>query len=104
MLILPLDLQPALFAGAAVVNRAGPGMLPMLQNHAIGDYRILRLNADEARCAIRASPSATPARPRGYFTSGATSPPGRPASIQAGLPRRRGSTWLCRTRTSSHPA
>ena len=37
--------------------------------------------------------------------SGATSPAGRPASTPAGSPpRRRGSTWLCRTRTASHPA
>ena len=48
----------------------------------------------KARCAICASPSATPARPRGPFSSGGISRPARPTSTRAGLPpRRRGSTW-----------
>jgi hypothetical protein len=38
-LILPLYLRPALLAGVAIVDRAGPGMLPMLQNHTMGDNR-----------------------------------------------------------------
>ena len=37
--ILPLYLRPALLAGVAIVDRAGPGMLPMLQNHTIGGNR-----------------------------------------------------------------
>ncbi len=37
--ILPLCLRPALLAGVAIVDRAGPGMLPMLQSHTIGDNR-----------------------------------------------------------------
>ena len=58
----------------------------------------------KARCAICASPSATPAQPRGSFSSGATSPPGRPASTSPGSPPRRPrSTWPW-TRTASQPA
>ena len=38
--ILPLCLRPALLAGIAIVDRAGPGMLPMLQNHTMGENRI----------------------------------------------------------------
>ena len=38
-LILPLYLRPALLAGVAIVDRAGPDMLPMLQNHTMGDNR-----------------------------------------------------------------
>jgi hypothetical protein len=37
--ILPLYLRPALLAGVAIVDQAGPGMLPMLQNHTIGGNR-----------------------------------------------------------------
>ena len=37
--ILPLYLRPALLAGVAIVDRAGPGMLPMLQDHTMGDNR-----------------------------------------------------------------
>jgi len=37
--ILPLCLRPALLAGVAIVDRAGPGMLPMLQRHTMGDNR-----------------------------------------------------------------
>ena len=37
--ILPLYLRPALLAGVAIVDRAGPGMLPMLQSHTMGDNR-----------------------------------------------------------------
>ena len=38
--ILPLYLRPALLAGVAIVYRAGPGMLPMLQSHTMGDNRV----------------------------------------------------------------
>lgn len=38
-LILPLHLRPALLAGVAIVDRAGPGMLPMLQRHTMGGNR-----------------------------------------------------------------
>jgi hypothetical protein len=37
--ILPLYLRPALLAGVAIVDRAGPGILQMLQNHTLGDNR-----------------------------------------------------------------
>ena len=37
--ILPLYLRPALLTEVANVDRAGPGMLPMFQNHTIGDNR-----------------------------------------------------------------
>ena len=37
--ILPLCLRPALLAGVAIVDRAGPGMLPMLQSHTMGENR-----------------------------------------------------------------
>ena len=36
---LPLGLRPALLAGVAIVDRAGPGILPMLQKHTMGDNR-----------------------------------------------------------------
>ena len=38
--ILPLGLRPALLAGVAIVDRAGPGILPMLQKHTMGENRI----------------------------------------------------------------
>lgn len=37
--ILPLHLRPALLAGVAIVDRAGPGILPMLQSHTMGGNR-----------------------------------------------------------------
>ena len=37
--ILPLYMRPALLAGVAIVDRAGPGMLPMLQSHTMGGNR-----------------------------------------------------------------
>jgi hypothetical protein len=37
--ILPLHLRPALLAGVAIVDRAGQGMLPMLQSHTMGGNR-----------------------------------------------------------------
>jgi hypothetical protein len=37
--ILPLALRPALLAGIAIVERAGPAMLEMLHAHALGENR-----------------------------------------------------------------
>jgi hypothetical protein len=37
--ILPLHLRPALLAGVAIVERAGPEMLRMLRGHTMGDNR-----------------------------------------------------------------
>lgn len=37
--ILPLDIRPALLAGVAIVERAGPEMLQMLQAHTFGHNR-----------------------------------------------------------------
>ncbi len=37
--ILPLRLRPALLAGVAMVDRAGPGILRLLQSHTMGDNR-----------------------------------------------------------------
>jgi hypothetical protein len=38
--ILPLHLWPALLAGVAIVERAGPEMLRMLRGHMMGDNRV----------------------------------------------------------------
>ena len=57
--ILPLYLRPALLAGVAIVDRAGPGMLPMLQSHTMGDNR--------ARFGELAERSITHARKRRPF-------------------------------------
>ncbi len=37
--ILPLRIRPALLAGVAIIDRAGPAMLKMLQEHVLGDNR-----------------------------------------------------------------
>lgn len=37
--ILPLHLRPALLAGVAIVERAGPEILQMLRNHTVGENR-----------------------------------------------------------------
>lgn len=37
--ILPLDIRPALLAGVAIVERAGPAMLKMLQGHMMGENK-----------------------------------------------------------------
>jgi hypothetical protein len=37
--ILPLHLRPALLAGVAIVERAGPEMLRMLRSHTVGENR-----------------------------------------------------------------
>jgi len=38
--ILPLHLRPALLAGVAIVERAGPEMLRMLRSHMMGENRV----------------------------------------------------------------
>lgn len=38
--ILPLQLRPALVAGVAIVERAGPEMLRMLREHMMGDNKV----------------------------------------------------------------
>ena len=45
--ILPLHLRPALLAGVAIVERAGPEMLRMLRSHMMGDNRIRFTDAAE---------------------------------------------------------
>jgi hypothetical protein len=45
--ILPLQLRPALLAGVAIVERAGPEMLRMLRDHMIGDNRVRFTDAIE---------------------------------------------------------
>ena len=39
--ILPLRLRPALLAGVAIVDRAGPGMLRLLQSHTMESGTVL---------------------------------------------------------------
>lgn len=45
--ILPLHLRPALLAGIAIVERAGPEMLRMLRGHMMGDNRVKFTDAAE---------------------------------------------------------
>jgi len=45
--ILPLHLRPALLAGVAIVERAGPEMLRMLRGHMMGDNRVRFTDATE---------------------------------------------------------
>lgn len=45
--ILPLHLRPALLAGVAIVERAGPEMLRMLRSHMMGENRIRFTDAAE---------------------------------------------------------
>ncbi|APH74920.1 hypothetical protein BSQ44_25900 (plasmid) [Aquibium oceanicum] len=45
--ILPLQLRPALLAGVAIVERAGPEMLRMLRGHMMGDNRVRFTDAAE---------------------------------------------------------
>ena len=45
--ILPLHLRPALLAGVAIVERAGPEMLRMLRGHMIGENRMRFTDAAE---------------------------------------------------------
>jgi len=46
--ILPLHLRPALLAGVAIVERAGPEMLRMLAGHMMGGNRARFTNAIES--------------------------------------------------------
>ena len=45
--ILPLHLRPALLAGVAIIERAGPEMLRMLRSHMMGDNRVRFTDAAE---------------------------------------------------------
>jgi hypothetical protein len=45
--ILPLHLRPALSAGVAIVQRAGPEMLSMLRGHMMGENKARFGNAIE---------------------------------------------------------
>ncbi|WP_204842236.1 hypothetical protein [Manganibacter manganicus] len=45
--ILPLHLRPALLAGVAIVERAGPEMLWMLRGYMMGDNRVRFTDAAE---------------------------------------------------------
>ena len=45
--ILPLHLRPALLAGVAIVERAGPEMFRMLRGHMMGDNRVRFTDATE---------------------------------------------------------
>ena len=45
--ILPLHLRPALLAGVAIVERAGPEMLRMLRGHMMGDNKVRFTDAAE---------------------------------------------------------
>jgi hypothetical protein len=45
--ILPLYMRPALLAGVAIVERAGPEMLRMLRGHMMGDNRVRFTDATE---------------------------------------------------------
>lgn len=49
--ILPLHLRPALLAGVAIVERAGPEMLQMLRGHMMGDNRARFTDAIESLIA-----------------------------------------------------
>ena len=49
--ILPLHLRPALLAGVAIVERAGPEMLRMLRGHTMGDNRVRFTDAAESMIA-----------------------------------------------------
>lgn len=45
--ILPLQMRPALLAGVAIVERAGPEMLRMLREHMMGDNKVRFSDAAE---------------------------------------------------------
>jgi hypothetical protein len=49
--ILPLHMRPALLAGIAIVERAGPEMLRMLRGHMMGDNRVRFTDAAERMIA-----------------------------------------------------
>ncbi|MCZ4292387.1 hypothetical protein O4H62_26425, partial [Hoeflea alexandrii] len=48
---LPLHMRPALLAGVAIVERAGPEMLQMLSAHMMGDNRVRFTDAAESMMA-----------------------------------------------------
>jgi hypothetical protein len=50
-LVLPLQMRPALLAGVAMVERAGPEMLRMLRDHMMGDNRARFGDAAESMIA-----------------------------------------------------
>lgn len=56
--ILPLHLRPALLAGVAIVERAGPEMLRMLRVHMMGDNRLRFTDAAENMIAQARGPRA----------------------------------------------
>lgn len=49
--VLPLHTRPALLAGVAIVERAGPEMLRMLSDHMMGDNRVRFTDAAESMIA-----------------------------------------------------
>jgi hypothetical protein len=49
--ILPLHMRPALLAGIAIVERAGPEMLRMLRGHTMGDNRVRFTDSVESMIA-----------------------------------------------------
>ncbi len=58
--ILPLYMRPALFAGVAIVERAGPEMLRMLRRHMMGDNQVRFTDAAESMIARSRSLRVTP--------------------------------------------
>lgn len=58
--ILPLHLRPALLAGVAIVERAGPEMLRMLRNHMMGDNKVRFTDTAENMIARASGPPAPP--------------------------------------------
>ncbi|QPC95969.1 TniQ family protein [Mesorhizobium sp. INR15] len=58
--ILPLYMRPALLAGVAIAERAGPEMLRMLRGHMLGDNKVRFTDAAESMIArarrLRVSP------------------------------------------------
>jgi hypothetical protein len=58
--ILPLHLRPALLAGIAIVDRAGPEMLQMLHGHMMGENKARFGSAiDEIMYCARQSPASS---------------------------------------------
>lgn len=58
--ILPLHLRPALLAGVAIVERAGPEMLRMLRGHMMGDNKVRFTDAAENMIARASEPQVSP--------------------------------------------
>lgn len=57
-LILPLHMRPALLAGVAMVERAGPEMLQMLRGHMMGENKVRFTDAVESLIAEMHRPKA----------------------------------------------